>query len=89
MHVFECRECGDRGERWTSDASLETQCEKCGVGYSRVVYDWGRSPAGFVPYVEDGLGDTPIKIESYEQLAKECRDRGLWAKRLDGGYKSY
>lgn len=88
MHDMECGKCGARkNDVWLSSAAVEVECS-CG-GSFRVVYDWKRSPAGFVPYTEENLGDRPIRIESNKQLADECRKRGLWAKRLDGGYASY
>lgn len=88
IHDLECPKCGARrNDEFVSTSSIKYPCD-CG-GFLRVVYDWKRSPAGFVPYIEENLGDKPIKIESNRQLADECRKRGLWSKRLDGGYASY
>ena len=89
VHTLECRKCGDREDRWISDASIELECS-CG-GMKRVVYDWGRcnNIEVFQPYWEDNLGDKPVYIESKQHLAKECKARGLIANRLRDGYRSY
>lgn len=92
VHDMECRECGRRVERYVAEPCVEEKCEVVGCeGYMRVVYDWGtcNNIEVFKPYWETNLGDKPVYIESNKHLAKECRERGLWAKRLDGGYKSY
>lgn len=89
VHVFECRECGDREDKFVADAKIELECS-CG-GMKRVVYDWGRGTAFeiFQPYWEDNLGDKPVYIESKQHLARECKARGLMANRLRDGYRNY
>lgn len=88
LHDLECAGCGKREERWIASTCIEERCKDCGA-LLHVVYDWGKSAHGFKPYWEENLGDKPVYIESNAQLARECRERGLWAKRLDGGYTSY
>lgn len=90
IHIVECFTCGNREEIFVTSENATFNCSKCG-GQSRIVYDWGKCNVMdvFVPYYEDNLGDTPVYIESREQLSRECEKRGLRHLGLEMGYKSY
>lgn len=90
VHIVECYTCGKREEVFVTDEAQTFVCSKCG-GEARIVYDWGRCNTMdiFQPYYEDNLGDTPVYIESRQQLANECESRGLRHLGLEAGYKTY
>lgn len=88
LHDFEC-ECGNRKEEQVANVEAEIFCEKCGKRM-KVVYDWGTMGIDiFQPFVDTNMGDTPLKVESRQQWARECAKRGLFSHALEGGYKSY
>ena len=92
LHQFECFVCGLRKEEHVSSVDVKLICP-CGTDKPmQVVYDWGFCNViepQFQPYWEENLDRKPIFIESKQQLAKECKSRGLMANRLRDGYRTY
>lgn len=90
VHDLECPSCGLREEVSLVAIEEDYPCS-CG-GRRKIVYDWGFCNVvepQFQPYWEENLDRKPIYIESKQQLAKECKSRGLMANRLRDGYRSY
>lgn len=90
VHIIECYECGDRVERVVRMDEKDFTCQSCG-GRARIVFDWGTMAIDiFQPFVEKDFMDfKPVKIESRQDWAKKCEDRGLVSHALNGGYKNY
>jgi hypothetical protein len=90
IHIIECYLNGHRVEKDIDVSKGELfECSVCGES-ARVVYDWGKMALDiFQPFIDTNMCDTPVKIESKQQWARECDKRGIVSHALASGYKSY
>lgn len=84
IHDYECEECGYVFEDLRPYEERTAQCPKCDGVSKRIVT--ASKIHTFKPQHFDELGDDAPFIESREQLAKECKKRGLVSRYLEDSY---
>lgn len=89
IHIVECYDCGYRQEKYAQPDNPLLECEKC-KGKARIVYDWGKMGIDiFQPFIDTNMTDKPIRIESKQQWARECKKHGVVSHALNSGYRTY
>lgn len=90
MYDHECAE-GHITEKFVPFDDRVIDCETCGAPSKRIV-SFGKSARTvdiMTPYLEENLGDKPVMVQSKQHLAQLCKERGIFSRRLQDGYKSY